>query len=184
MIRPTSTREGRLWAWTALAVAGVYSTLVLASVFEDTLYDQGVAAIAFLAAMALVFLTVVTQGLSVRPRGLEVGVGLGITVVYAMVIVRMAIPERSHLIEYGVVAVFVFEALVERSRSGRYVPVPWLLAIVGTTLIGAIDEGIQLFLPHRVFDPVDTLFNCLAAVMAVLAMSMLRWARRRASRDS
>ena len=45
-------------------------------------------------------------------------------------------------------------------------------------LVGVLDECIQLLLPSRVFDPVDMLFNALAAVMAVGASSALHWARR------
>ena len=60
--------------------------------------------------------------------------------------------------------------------------VPALLAILATTLVGALDEGTQTILPSRVFDPVNMLFNLLAAVMAVTASAALRWARRLALR--
>ncbi len=85
-----------------------------------------------------------------------------------------SVAERTHLMEYGVVGVFVHEALTERASQGRRVPVPAaLLAILATTLVGALDEGIQAILPSRVFDPVDMLFNLLAAVMAVTASAAL-----------
>ena len=145
----------------------------------DTLNNQALSAVAFLAGMLLVGMTVLTQGLKARPGGVEVGVALGVAVVYFLVLLRMAIPERSHLMEYSVVAVFVYEALSERASQGRRVPVPALLAIAATTLIGALDEGIQVFLPDRVFDVVDILFNFLAGVMAVAAMAALGWAQRR-----
>ena len=88
----------------------------------------------------------------------------------------MSVPtERSHLVEYGVVAFFIHEALTERASQGRRVPVPALLAIVAASLIGVIDEGIQRLIPSRVFDPVDTLFNVLAAAMAVTASVAPRW---------
>ena len=91
----------------------------------------------------------------------------------------MSIPtERSHLIEYGVVALFIHEALTERASQGRRVPAPALLAVLATGLIGVIDECIQLLLPSRVFDPLDMLFNVLAAVMALAACSALYWARK------
>ncbi len=76
------------------------------------------------------------------------------------------------------VGVFIYEALTERAGQGRRVPVPVLLAILATTLLGALDEGIQAILSSRVFDPLDMLFNFLAAVMAVTARAALRWARR------
>lgn len=176
-----SRRERRLWSWTALTIAGVYSTLGLTAVFPETLYSQGFAAVAFVAAMVLIGVTVLTQGLGLRPRGVEVGAALGIVIVYAMVIFRMAIPERSHIIEYSVVAVFLYEALLERRGAGRRVPAPWLLAVVATSLVGAVDEALQLLLPHRVFDATDMLFNSMAGVGAVGAMTILRWIRGRTS---
>jgi VanZ family protein len=109
---------------------------------------------------------------------LELGVGLGVGTVVMLVLVRTAIPERSHLMEFGVLAVLVFEALTERKANGRRVPVPALLAVVVTTSLGALDEGIQFFLPSRVFDPLDLVFNTGAAVAAVLGMVALGFARR------
>ncbi len=174
----SSKRERRLWLWTFAVVVAIYSTLGLASTLAVALSD-GLAAIGFLAAMLFVGLTILTQGLKTRPGGMEIGVVLGMAAVYFMVFVRMAIRERSHLIEYGVVAVFIYEALTERASQGRRVPIPALLAVLATTLLGAVDEIIQLFLPSRVFDPVDILFNFLAGVMAVATMVALGWARRR-----
>ncbi|MDH3530643.1 MAG: VanZ family protein, partial [Acidobacteriota bacterium] len=164
----SSDRERRLWFWTLLVVAAIYSTLGLASTLAGAIPDI-LAAFGFVAGMLLVGATVLTQGLKTKPRGLEIAVGLGIAVVYLMVFLRIAIPERSHLIEYGVVAVFVYEAITERKGNGRRVYLPALLAIFLTTFIGALDEGIQFFLPSRVFDPRDILFNGLAAMMAVAA---------------
>lgn len=160
----------------------IYATLGLASMLAEVLYNQGLIAVAFLASMLLVGLTVLTQGLKTRPGGVEIGVGLGIAVVYFLVFLRLTIPERSHLIEYGVVAVFIYEALTERASQGRRVPFPALLAILATSLVGAIDEFIQLILPSRVFDWTDILFNFLASLMAVVAMVALGWTRRLASR--
>lgn len=80
--------------------------------------------------------------------------------------------------EYGVLAVFVYEALTERASQGRRVPVPALLAALATSLLGVLDECILAFLPSRVFEPIDILFNVLAAVMAVFAMVALGWARQ------
>lgn len=73
----------------------------------------------------------------------------------------------------------IYEALTERASLGRRVPVPALLAILTTTLVGVLDECIQAFLPSRVFDPIDMLFNFLAGTMSVVASVALAWARRR-----
>ncbi|MCG8606550.1 VanZ family protein [bacterium] len=180
----TSVRERSLWLWTLIVVMVIYSTLGLARTLAWALRDQGLLTPLFLLGVLLIAATIVTQALRVRPGGAEIAAILGIAAAYLLVFVRMGlVTERSHLIEYGIVAVFIYEALRERASQGRRVPVPALLAIVATTLIGVLDEGIQLFLPSRVFDPIDILFNFLAAVMAVGASVVLTWVRRRVQRQ-
>ena len=178
-----STRERRLWLWTLAVVVAIYASIGFASSVAGVLRESGLfEASLFLGAMLLVGATVVAQGLRARPGGVEVAVALGVAVVYLLVLMRVASPiERSHLIEYSVVAVFIYEALAERASHGRRVPSPALLAVLATALVGAVDECIQYFLPDRVFDPVDVVFNALAAVMAVVASAALGWARRRRS---
>ena len=173
-----SDRERRLWGWTLAVVVAIYSTLGLARALADALGDSTlVGAGLFLLCCFLVLAAVVTQGLRVQPGGLEIGVALGVAAAYILVFVRMAIPtERSHLIEYGVVAVLVHEALLERARHGRRVPAPALLAVLGAGLVGVLDECIQLLVPSRVFDPLDMLFNVLGGAMAVAASAALGWA--------
>lgn len=173
----SSPRERRLWMWTLAVVVAIYSTLGLASTVARTLPDD-LAAVVFLLGMFVVALTVLTQGLEVRLRGIEVAAVLGISIAYLFVFFRMTLAERSHLIEYGVVAIFIYEALTERASQGRRVPVPFLLAILMASLVGVLDEGIQAFLPKRVFDPTDMLFNFLASLMAVCASAALRLVRR------
>ena len=174
-----SRRERRLWGWTLAVVAAVYSTLGLAATLAEFLRNRGLFDDLFVLGLILIGSAILTQALKVRPHGVEIGVALGIVAVYLLVFARMAIPEeRTHLIEYGVVAVFVKEALTERASQGRHVPVPALLAVLATVLVGLLDECIQAFLPNRVFDYRDILFNGLAAVMAVAASVALAWARR------
>ncbi len=176
----TSKRERRLWAWTLVVVAAIYSTLGLAETLAQVLGDSGLGPSLFVLSCLLILVAVVTHGLKARPGGAEVRVALGITAVYLLLFARMSIPtERSHLIEYGVVALFVHEALVERASQGRRVAPPALLAVLLTVPVALGDECIQLFLPSRVFLPIDMVFNILATVMAVASASALGWARRR-----
>ncbi len=178
-----SDRERRLWTWTLAVVVAIYSTLGLARTLAGILRDEGILVAAFLIGMVLVGATALALGLRTRPGAAEIGIALGIAAVYFMVILRMALPEeRTHLIEYGVVALFIHEALKERARQGRRVPIPALLAIAAASAVGTIDECIQAFIPSRVFDPEDILFNFLAALMAVVSSVALSWARRRRDR--
>ena len=181
----SSDRERRLWLWTLAVVAAIYSTLGLARTLAGALREHGPLdasfdLVAFVLSMLLVGATIVTQGLKKRPGGAEIAVALGVAAAYLLVFLRMvSLEERTHLIEYGVVGVFIYAALAERAGQGRRVPLPPLLAILATAALGSLDEGIQAFLPSRVFDPQDILFNLLAGTMAVGASVALAWARRR-----
>lgn len=175
----SSTRERRLWGYALVVVVAIYSTLGLARTLVGLLGNTGLDVWLFLFACILILVTVVTQGLRTRPSAAEWGVAVGIAAAYLLVLVRMAIPtERSHLIEYGVVAICIYEALQERAGQGRRVPVPALLAVLLTGLLGVLDECLQILVPGRFFDPVDMLFNVLAGVMAVTASAALAAARR------
>ena len=181
----SSARERRLWLWALAVVAAIYSTLGLAGTMARTLREFGLLDVStwVLVAMFLVGMTILTQGLRVRPGGVEIAVMLGVAAVYLLLFLRStASPaERTHLMEYGVLGVFIHEALAERVSQGRRVPVPPVVAIVLTAVLGVVDEGIQWFLPERVFDPVDMLFNLLAGATSVGAVVALTWARCRTS---
>ncbi|MDX1383483.1 MAG: VanZ family protein [Thermoanaerobaculia bacterium] len=179
----TSPRERRLWGWTLAVVAAIFSTLAVAPKLTAILRDRNLLDNLFFAGFLLVLATIAWHGLRRRPSRVEIGVVMGVAAAYLLVFVRMSIPpeERTHLVEYGVVAIFIHEALTERASQGRRVPLPALIAIVATVAIGALDEAIQAFVPNRAFDPRDLLFNVAAAVMAVAAATALAWARRRAS---
>jgi len=116
----TSRRERRLWLWTLLVVAAIYSTLGVVRPLAGILREQGLLGGLFMLGMLLVGAAIFTQGLKTRPRGAEIYVALGVAAVYLLLLTRIATPEeRTHLIEYGVVAVFIYEALTERANHGR-----------------------------------------------------------------
>ena len=149
------------------------------------LHDGAVPGVLFGLGAILVAAAIAAHGLGLRPGGIEISVALGVSVVYLLVSVRMATPaDRTHLMEYGVLAVFAHAALMDRGRHGRRVPVPALLAALLTVLLGPINEGLQAFIPSRVFDPQALLFNVLAAVMAVTASVNSRWSYTRSTTKS
>ncbi|WP_420636891.1 VanZ family protein [Candidatus Palauibacter sp.] len=178
----SSDRERHLWIWALAVVVAIYSTADLARTLADALRESGLleaTASMFSAGMLLIGAMIVVQGLRERSRGVEVGFALGVAAIAVIGFARgISAAERSHLIEYAVLALIVHEALVERNGQGRRVPVPAVLAIVGTTLVGVVDECIQFFLPSRTFDWFDILFDLLASVMAVGSSVSLRWVRR------
>ncbi len=176
----TSPRERKLWIYLSVVLAAIYATLGLAASHVDVLRRLGLLETVFFTGFVLVGLSVFVMGLRLRPRGYEVGAALGVAAVYLLLFVRMegSIVERTHLMEYSVLAVLTYEALTERALRRRVLPFPALLAMLLTILFGVIDECLQWFIPNRFFDPIDVLFNTLAAVLAVLAAVILRAVRR------
>ena len=61
----------------------------------------------------------------------------------------------------------IYQAVAERARNGRRVPVPAALALVTAVLLGWLDEAIQALLPNRVYDTFDVASNALAALIAI-----------------
>ena len=174
----TSKRERVLWACAGIALLAITATLLLSEtlvglIAERRFIDQTF----FFGFLIILVAIVIVQGFQNLYGAFTVGTILAIGAVYLLVFLRMTLPEeRSHLIEYSVVALFTYGALVERKRNGANLPVPAaILAIALTTLVGVLDECAQLFIPSRVFDWFDMLFNFLAALMAVTGSVLLAW---------
>lgn len=176
----TSKRERKLWIYLAIVLVAIYSTLAVAPMLIDWVKDQGLIGASFSGALLLILLAFFTSGLQFRPRGIEMGALVGIIAAYMLVFARMSIPEeRSHLAEYTVVGILVFEILRERKANGKNIPYAWFWAILITMAAGVLDECIQALLPNRVFDWRDILFNTLAAIMSVSSISILTWIRNK-----
>lgn len=181
----TSRRERRLWLCALAVVVAIYSTLGLAGSLAEVLRERDLLPAAVLVLMLLAVAAIVGSGLRGRPGRREIWVGLGVTAVYAMAVVRMggSLEERTHLFEYGIVAVLIYQALSERARNGRRVPVPALIALVLTVALGWIDEGIQAVLPNRVYDNFDVVRNTVAAVIGIAGSVVVGWVNERARRQ-
>ena len=167
----TSKRERRLWLWVLAVVAAIYATLGLAGALADVLRRRDLLDASYVLGLVLVLVTIVGSAWKRRPGRREVWAALGVVVVYGLLVLRMGIgpEERTHLIEYGIVAILVYQALVERRGNGGRVRSPAVLAILVTALLGWVDEGIQAFIPGRVYDIRDVGFNALAGLMAIVA---------------
>ncbi len=181
----TSRRERRLWLWVLLVVAAIYSTLGTAGTLAEELRRRDLFDGAFAVAFFLLVAVIVVSAVDRRPGRREIWVLLGVVAVYSMVLTRIGIPEeRTHLFEYGLVGILVYQALAERLRERGSAWAPAVLAIVITALLGLIDEGIQAALPNRYFAMRDVGFNVLAGFMAVASTLALRWAQRRTTGKS
>jgi peptidoglycan/LPS O-acetylase OafA/YrhL len=176
----TSRRERRLWTWALVAVLAIYSTLGLAQVVVHFLREQNLLRFTFGLLVAGIVAAVIWRWVRQPPSWLEIGVWVAAALVYTIAFIRVETPEeRTHLIEYSLVAVLIYQALLERARNGSKVPIPALLAFFATVLLGFLDEAIQWLLPNRYFDPIDVGFNTLAAFTAITATIALTRVRRR-----
>lgn len=90
---------------------------------------------------------------------------LGLAITYVYCLVKLKIPaEKIHFIEYGLLAYFVYQALqLDVSRKKAY-----YFTFFITGALGWIDEGIQKFLPNRVYDIRDVIINAFAGFLAIL----------------
>lgn len=174
----SSKREQRLWAWTAAVLVAIYATLGPVAELAAALRERNLLRVASTAVLLVVVAVLVVPWIKKRPGRREIGAAIGIAAVYLTTLIRLPVPEaRSHLFEYGLVGILIYQALVERRRNGRRVPAPAFMALVITVLLGWLDEGIQFFLPNRTYDLVDVGFNAVAAIMGILATAFLAWAR-------
>ena len=173
-----SKREKRLWVVACLVVLAIYSTLGVVADWLRLLQNSGWGSEVFLFGCCLIFVFVVTQGMTVVPGWKEIIVALGVAVVYSLVLETIDYPEeRIHVILYGVVALLIHAALMERPAQRKRALASFIVVVAATTCLGTIDELIQGVLPSRVFDVGDILYNVLAAIMAVTTNTSLRWAR-------
>ena len=151
-------------------MVAIYSTLGPARTLADALRERNLLEISFVVVLLLVVGTLAVSWVKRRPGWSEIGVVLGVALAYWMVGWRIdSWEERTHLVEYGIVAALIHMALLERVRNGRRVPMPAALTVAVTALLGTLDEVIQAMLPNRVFDVRDIGFNALAGFMVIAA---------------
>ena len=174
-----SNREQRLWLQALAVLLAIWSTIPLAGTLAGILRERNLLSAVYVAAFALVVTAIVGRALARSSGQRESWAALGITAVYALLVVRMGVTpeERTHLFEYGLLAVLIRAALSEGRRYGRRVPAPPVVAVVLTALLGWVDEGIQAILPGRVYDLRDVGTNALAGLVAVIASWVLARAR-------
>ncbi|MFD2561466.1 VanZ family protein [Aquimarina rubra] len=174
----TSKKEKHLWIWVLAVFAAIFSTLFIGQPLAAIFGNQDVQALIFGSVMILVGITIVVHAFRTKANKIEITVLIGVVAVYSMLFLRLGLPERSHLMEYSVLAIFIHNAINERVKQGKKVFIPALLAIMIAFMVGVFDECIQIFLPNRVFDPMDIVFNGFAIVMAIGFSVLIKWVRR------
>ena len=179
----TSFREKLLWFYTFLVLVAIITTLFFGVGLVPTM-DQYLKDVFFFYTMIALAAIVILHGLITRPGKAEITIWLGLSVVYIWLYSRLGFAERGHLFEYSVLAIFIHKALIERAMHGVKISNPALFAFIIALSLGALDEFVQLFIPNRVFDPLDILFNGFVAFLAIGGSSAIRWVRNSISNDN
>ena len=173
----TSSREKRLWIYTSLVLVAIILTLIFGGEIVSKMNPDLQGALFFYAMIAIAA-TVILHGLIIRPKKAEITIWFGLSAVYIMMYSRLGFAERSHLFEYSILAIFIHKLIIERKRNGKKIPRSALIAFLSTFVIGVLDESMQLFIPNRIFDPIDILFNGFAAFMAIGTSMVILWGQK------
>jgi VanZ family protein len=165
----TSKKERNLWILALLVFTAIYTTLFLGGQLIDLMVERRIIEQGTFYLFLLLVLSFIVSGWKRPGERLGHWSYAGMLAVYGMALFRLDITtsERSHLFEYGLLSILVYEALVERERNGESVRNPVLISIFIAGTIGLIDECIQIFVPYRIFDFADIGFNYLASVFGV-----------------
>jgi len=178
----TSQREKWLWFAAGAIIAVIFAGLFFGRPFIDLLRSEYLQAAIFIAGMVLTVIAILLHAFIHNPSRANLVILLGIAIAYGMFFLRLGLPERSHLLEYSLLAICVHEILVERARHGRALRPALIWAFIISFGIGCLDEGLQLILPERVFDWYDIAFNGFVVFIALAARGAIdgitRWRRR------
>jgi len=179
-----SRREKQMWLYALAVLIAILSTMAEIPGLKRLAGNQELLTGLFIAGMFMISGAVLLHGLRSKPGKVEVAVWLGIIAVYMLLFLRLSVAaERGHLIEYSVLAILIHKALRERARHVETMTQPALIAMVIAVSIGLIDEGLQYFIPNRVFDPLDMVINTLAGSLAIISTVVLMWVRKKFSKS-
>ncbi|PXY01214.1 VanZ family protein [Marinifilum breve] len=174
-----SSLEKRLWLYVLLVWLAILTSLIFGFPLLQKLGAENMEALIFILCMIIIGTTVILHTFRRAKDKNDTVTVLGILAVFMMLFLRLGLAERSHLIEYSVLTVFIHRAMLERYKDKYKGFTIALLTLLLSFLIGVFDECVQVFIPRRVFDMADFLFNGLAAGMAIGASLLWQWIRKK-----
>ena len=179
-IKITSKKERKLWISVLVVLIAIYASLFLGGQFIDLMIERRRIEQSTFYLFILLILAFIVSGWKSSGKRLEYWIYAGMIAVYGMTLFRMDITtaERSHMFEYGLLSILIYEALIERRLNGENVKIPVLTSIFGAGTIGLLDEYIQNFISYRVFDIIDIGFNYLASAFGVITSIGVRKLKR------
>lgn len=164
--------EWRSWLYVVLWSLVIFCTIPFARGFRDVVRDHIGLEIFLYVTVAGVVAAGVVAYTNLRRRQLPLSAYLWLfTMLFAFIgyaYYLRDIPEEAiHVLEYGVLGLLVYRALVHRVHDVSV----YFIATLVVGLIGVIDEYIQWVTPSRVFDLRDVRTNVLAGGLAQIAIA-------------
>ena len=160
------------WLYAALWTLTIFSTIPfarpvaewMASTFGLEFFFY-IAATAGIVGMGLVLMNLQARSLPVNSYFWLTGVAI-VFIAYAYQL-REVPADVIHLVEYVILSVLVYHALLHRINDYRI----YFVATLIVATIGTIEECIQWIVPSRVFDLRDILTNVVAGGLAQIAIA-------------
>ena len=127
-----SNREKWLWLSVFVLLLIIYSTLGVARDIAVYLKNEHLLDMFFCACSLLIGAGLITYVIKSRSSFKAILVLLGVALLYLFLFMQMDIPEeRTHIVEYGIVALLIHQALLERYKNQtKY----FLVAVVAVVL--------------------------------------------------
>ncbi len=168
---------------TTAYLLGLYSTLGIVRPLAEQLRATGF----LIPTVAALFVGIVPLALGWRYTGSSRQQMIArIFLLLSLLLIAATIPalpeERVHFITYGLAGWLISWSLEPFTESVRQpgLKEAWLFPCLLVWLAGSIDEGIQWWLPMRVFDVRDILFNGFAGMTGVAIFATGRTGSRKA----
>lgn len=99
-----------------------------------------------------------------------------IATIFGYYLKTITIPaEKTHLMEYALLSYFIGKAFQLEDTKNQ--DIRYFQAFLLITFIGSLDEGIQYYLPNRVFDIKDILMNSLAGFLGLACFRLIIYSR-------
>ncbi|MBT8190459.1 MAG: VanZ family protein [Bacteroidia bacterium] len=169
-----SKKEKTYWIFAILVAFGIFLGLFANRPLQRILTSPSVQFVLFLSGFILTIAAILFHGIKLKPSKIEIAIWIILAAFTMMFFFRLGAPERSHMIEYALLTILVHKALILRVPT-RSVLKNGLLAFLISSLTGILDETLQLFIPYRVFDSEDILFNILISFMAIGSSILLSY---------
>jgi hypothetical protein len=161
------------WVWVLLCALGIFATVPVARSFQKYVYTHvGKEFFTyFVLSMVCIILAVLLYSLVFKLKVKNVSQYIWLTIcagvyIYLTVGFRKHPEEAIHLLEFGLLAFFVFKALSCKIRDWTV----YLSSALIVSFAGAIDEFLQWLTPGRVWDFRDVNTNMLSGCIFLVAL--------------